>query len=45
MGEAIVRKLAQDGATVIATARRQPAEALAGVRYLEADVGTVEGAS
>lgn len=45
MGEAIVRRLAQDGATVIATARRQPAEALAGVRYLEADVGTVEGAS
>lgn len=45
MGEAIVRRLAQDGATVIATARGQPAEPLASVRYLEADVGTAEGAS
>lgn len=45
MGEAIVRRLAQDGATVIATARGLPPEPLAGVRYLEADVGTAEGAA
>lgn len=45
MGEAIVRRLAQDGATVIVTARRRPSEPLAGVRYLEADVGTAEGAA
>lgn len=45
MGEAIVRKLAQDGATVIATARSLPAVPLAGVRYLEADASTAEGAS
>ncbi|KFI06390.1 SDR family oxidoreductase [Massilia sp. BSC265] len=45
MGEAIVRRLAQDGATVIATARGRPAEPVAGVRYLEADVATLEGAA
>lgn len=45
MGEAIVRRLAQDGASVIATARGRPAEPLAGVRYLEADVATLEGAA
>lgn len=44
MGEAIVRRLVQDGASVIATARGLPPEPLAGVRYLEADVGTIEGA-
>jgi len=43
MGEAIVRRLAQDGATVITTARRLPPEPLAGVRYLEADVATADG--
>ena len=43
MGEAIVRKLAQDGATVIATARHLPQAPLAGVRYLEADVGSADG--
>lgn len=45
MGEAIVHRLARDGARVIATARGRPAEALAGVRYLEADVGTADGAA
>jgi NAD(P)-dependent dehydrogenase (short-subunit alcohol dehydrogenase family) len=45
MGEAIVRRLAQDGATVITTARRLPQEPLAGVRYLAADVASVEGAA
>jgi NAD(P)-dependent dehydrogenase (short-subunit alcohol dehydrogenase family) len=44
MGEAIVHKLVQDGATVITTARRLPQEPVAAVRYLEADVGTAEGA-
>jgi len=43
MGEAIVRRLAQDGATVITTARRLPQEPLAGVRYLEADVANAAG--
>ncbi|MCD2519165.1 SDR family oxidoreductase [Massilia sp. G4R7] len=45
MGEAIVRRLAQDGATVIATARNLPAAPLPGVRYLEADVASAEGAA
>lgn len=45
MGEAIVQRLARDGASVIATARGRPAGPLAGVRYLEADVGTAEGAA
>lgn len=44
MGEAIVRRLAQDGACVIATARGLPLAPLAGVRYVEADVGTADGA-
>jgi len=44
MGEAIVRKLVRDGATVIATARRLPQAPLPGVRYLAADVATAEGA-
>ncbi|MEW7848781.1 SDR family oxidoreductase [Massilia aurea] len=45
MGEAIVHRLARDGATVIATARNRPEAPLAGVRYVEADVGTAEGAA
>ena len=45
MGEAIVRKLVDEGATVLATARHQPRERLAGVRYLAADVSTAEGAA
>lgn len=45
MGEAIVRKLAQSGAQVMTTARSLPQEPLPGVRYLEADVGTPEGAA
>jgi NAD(P)-dependent dehydrogenase (short-subunit alcohol dehydrogenase family) len=44
MGEAIVQRLAQGGATVIAPARSLPRAPLANVRYLEADVSTVEGA-
>jgi NAD(P)-dependent dehydrogenase (short-subunit alcohol dehydrogenase family) len=43
MGEAIVRRLVQDGATVITTARSLPQEPLATVRYLEADVASVGG--
>jgi NAD(P)-dependent dehydrogenase (short-subunit alcohol dehydrogenase family) len=45
MGAAMVRALVQRGATVITTARRQPAEPVATVRYVEADVATPEGAS
>jgi NAD(P)-dependent dehydrogenase (short-subunit alcohol dehydrogenase family) len=45
MGEAIVRRLAQDGASVMATARRLPQDPLPTVRYIEADVGTAEGAA
>ena len=45
MGEAIVRKLVAEGATVIAPARHLPQEPLAGVRYLEADVSSAEGAA
>jgi NAD(P)-dependent dehydrogenase (short-subunit alcohol dehydrogenase family) len=45
MGGAIVRRLVQGGASVIATARTLPQEPLATVRYLEADVSTVEGAA
>ncbi len=43
MGEAIVRLLAQRGATVISTARQAPANPVAGVRYLQADVATPDG--
>lgn len=43
MGEAIVRRLVRDGATVIATARRRPQAPLPSVRYLEADVGRRTG--
>lgn len=45
MGEAIVRKLVEEGATVIAPARHLPQEPLAGVRYLQADVSSAEGAA
>lgn len=45
MGEAIVRMLAQRGATVVATGRQLPADPLPGVRYLQADVATPEGAN
>ena len=45
MGEAIVRKLVEEGATVIAPARHLPQAPLAGVRYLEADVSSAEGAA
>jgi len=45
MGEAIVRRLVQDGARVIATARSLPTEPLPGVRYVQADVATAEGAA
>ena len=45
MGEAIVRKLAQNGATVIATARHVRQEPIDSVCYLEADVATAEGAA
>lgn len=44
MGEAIVRVLAQRGATVITTARHVPSEPVASVRYLLADIGSVDGA-
>jgi NAD(P)-dependent dehydrogenase (short-subunit alcohol dehydrogenase family) len=43
MGEAIIRLLAQRGATVVTTARQLPANPLDGVRYLQADVATLEG--
>jgi len=45
MGEAIVRRLARDGARVIATARNLPQEPLQDVRYVEADVATSAGAA
>ncbi|NNG23641.1 SDR family oxidoreductase [Telluria aromaticivorans] len=45
MGEAIVRLLAARGASVITAARSLPQDPIATVRYLEADVGTQEGAA
>lgn len=45
MGEAIVRKLVEEGATVIVPARHLPKEPLAGVLYLEADVSSADGAA
>jgi NAD(P)-dependent dehydrogenase (short-subunit alcohol dehydrogenase family) len=45
MGEAIVRALVLRGATVIATARNEPADPVESVRYLQADVGTADGAA
>jgi len=44
MGEAVVRLLAQRGAAVVTTARQLPAEPLPGVRYLQADLATLDGA-
>lgn len=43
MGEAIVRALAARGATVIAPARKQPEDPVASVRYVEADLASVDG--
>lgn len=43
MGEAIVRALAARGATVIAPARNRPQDPVASVRYLEADLASVDG--
>lgn len=43
MGEAIVRLLAERGASVVATACQLPAERVPGVRYLQADIATPEG--
>lgn len=44
MGAAIVELLAARGATVVTTARQPPAQPLAGVRYVQADVATAAGA-
>lgn len=43
MGEAIVRALAARGATVIAPARKLPEDPVASVRYVEADLASVDG--
>lgn len=43
MGAAIVRALAARGATVIAPARKQPEDPVASVRYVEADLVSVDG--
>ncbi|MDY0974758.1 SDR family oxidoreductase [Massilia sp. CFBP9012] len=43
MGEAIVRVLAARGATVIAPARKLPEDPVASVRYVEADLASVDG--
>jgi NAD(P)-dependent dehydrogenase (short-subunit alcohol dehydrogenase family) len=43
MGEAIVRTLAERGATVVTTARGEPAEPVGGVRYIAADLTTPDG--
>jgi NAD(P)-dependent dehydrogenase (short-subunit alcohol dehydrogenase family) len=43
MGEAIVRLLAERGATVLATARGLPDKPLPRVRYLQADLATTAG--
>jgi NAD(P)-dependent dehydrogenase (short-subunit alcohol dehydrogenase family) len=43
MGEAIVRKLVENGATVLTTARHIPQNPLAAVRYIEADVASADG--
>lgn len=45
MGEAIVRLLVARGASVIATARSLPQDPVATVRYIEADIGTLDGAA
>jgi len=43
MGEAIVRLLAQRGATVVTTARGKPDDPVDAVRYVEADISTPAG--
>jgi len=43
MGEAVVRALAARGATVIAPARKLPEDPVASVRYVEADLASVDG--
>lgn len=43
MGEAIVRRLAATGATVITTARTAPAEPLSPVLFVQADISTAAG--
>jgi len=43
MGEAIVRALAARGATVIAPARSAPSKPVDSVRYVEADLASVDG--
>ena len=43
MGEAIVRALAARGATVIAPARNRPTDPVDSVRYLQADLASVDG--
>jgi len=43
MGEAIVKRLAAAGATVITTARSIPSEALDPILFIQADVSTSEG--
>jgi NAD(P)-dependent dehydrogenase (short-subunit alcohol dehydrogenase family) len=43
MGEAIVKRLAAAGATVITTARTAPTEALSPVLFVQADISTPDG--
>lgn len=43
MGAAIVRLLAQRGATVVTTARQLPSGQTSDVRYVQADVATLDG--
>ena len=43
MGEAIVKRLAATGATVVTTARRAPATPLSPVLFVQADISTPEG--
>lgn len=45
MGAAIVRLLAERGATVVTTARQPPSDPLPTVRYLQADVASIAGAA
>lgn len=45
VGAALVRGLREAGAQVIATARAEPAQAVAGVHYVAADLSTAQGAA
>ena len=45
MGAAIVRLLAERGATVVTTARQAPSDPLPAVRYVQADVASADGAA